>query len=58
MTLSQRLHWLLYGDASTSICGRAWARRHEPGWRLFVSLVGEAHCRRSAEWHASRRTGE
>lgn len=59
MTLSQRLHYLIYRDASTSLCGRAWARRAEPFWELFSDTadvwLGNGHCERSAAFHASRR---
>ena len=59
MTLSQRIHWLLFGDDSTSLCGRAWAYRDHPGWALFVraadAVLGPGHCAESADWHQRRR---
>lgn len=59
MTISQGLHYLIFRDASTSLCGRAWARRHEPFWQTFMDSAnawfGAGHCRASAAYHARRR---
>lgn len=61
MTLSQLLHLLIFRDGSTSLCGRAWARRDRQGWAAFVRaadlLLGAGHCEASARFHAGRRAG-
>jgi hypothetical protein len=55
MTLSSLVHWIIWGDAGLSVCGRAWLQReHYPLWRWTVRLAGEDHCRRSYEYHAAR----
>jgi hypothetical protein len=54
MTISAWLHWLIYNDASMSICGRAWERRHDPFWAMWVKVFGKRHCRESWWWHRLR----
>lgn len=64
MTFSAFLHWLAFGHAGMSICGRAYQLRHIPFWgefcRLTDALAGpfqRSHCRQSFFWHIERQAG-
>jgi hypothetical protein len=54
MTFSAWLHWLIFRDASTSLCGRAYRLRHVPFWAAWVRVFGLRHCRQSHYWHLLR----
>lgn len=55
MTVSQLLHWIIFRDDSTSLCGRAWRYREESRfWAGWVVVFGVNHCSEAAEWHERR----
>lgn len=55
MTFSTFLHWMIFGDAKMSLCGRAWERRDcDPFWSMWVAFWGIDHCRRSWIYHKLR----
>lgn len=53
MTLSARMHRLIYGDDNhMSLCARAWWQ-HDVSrfWRLWVLVFGPKHCKESWDWY-------
>lgn len=65
MTLSEWLHWLCYGKAGMSLCGRAYYMKHVPFWSTWCSVVDiiawpiqKNHCRKSFFWHVERQSAD
>jgi hypothetical protein len=64
VTVSAFIHWLIFGHAGMSICGRAYRLRHIPfwgawcrGWDLMARPFMRSHCRQSFFWHIERQAG-